>query len=74
MGKMPMLLKRATAGRPYERRKKKRLSVYRRECARSVRKSGDRLQVSDLRKRDKSSFRKDLEEVKKFFKISIFIF
>ena len=45
--------------------KKHGLSIYRRECARSVRKTGLRFQTSDLRKRDKSLLKKELGKVKK---------
>jgi hypothetical protein len=44
-----------------------------RECARNVRKTGFRLQTSDIRKRDKDRPTVELRKVKKKLKISIFI-
>jgi hypothetical protein len=53
--------------------KKHSPSIYRREFAQSMRKTGFRLQTSDIRKRDKALLERELREVKKKFKISIFI-
>jgi hypothetical protein len=54
--------------------KNNRPSVYKRECARSVRKTGFRLQTSSIRKRGKNRPTGELGKVKKIFKIPIFGF